>query len=168
MKYLLEFCDSIEEVVSKYNDDRNIVEKATDINEPLNRMEVFNFDLASDTNSKSTVVDKPQVVGKRKTVGESKKVVKKGRPSKKKRSVQENDITDYEFCECCYVVSDTSRSSWPSNNFKFVSSKTTKMSKINKRWQYKSLNNQLNCKLFVRLFAIYSPSSLCSLIDLTS
>lgn len=132
---ILDFCDSVQDVVEIYIGNKNAQDtQDTQLthNEPLNRMEVFNYDPddsdepmppQSDFAAASTsrgargrgrgkcLVSTGRIV-KRGTG----KIVKRGRPSKKElNSIPEEDLEphSYDFLD---RISNSSQSSWSSRN----------------------------------------------------
>lgn len=119
---VLDFCDSIQDVVQKYIGETNTQDAQQTPNEPLNRMEVFKYDPDDRDESDKPIFEDFAVAttsrgrgrgrGKGVSIG---KIVKRGRPRKNLTSIPEEDM-DTEAYDCLDQMSSSSRSSWSSRN----------------------------------------------------
>lgn len=121
---ILDFCDSIEDVVQKFIEDENTpdTKRAQKTqNEPLNRMEVFKYDPNDTDGSERTIVEnKSRDVASTSSVRRGRgrggvssgKIVKRGRP-RKNSSISDVGSEDYD---CLVQMSTSSKSSWSSRN----------------------------------------------------
>ncbi len=128
---ILDFCDSIEDVVENMNQDRQDIQDPEPIQEPLNRMDTFQYDKNDTDASDETIINRPSTSrGRGKSVVSSRgngrivkpvvnqasssrgRIVKRGRP-RKNPSETDVDLNEYD---CFDQMSTTSKSSWSSGN----------------------------------------------------
>lgn len=130
---ILDFCDSIEDVVANSIQGRQDIQDTEPIQEPLNRMEVFQYDKNDTDGSDETIINRSStsrgrgkivvsgrgngrivkpVVNQASSSRGSGRIVKRGRP-RKNPSETNVDMNEYDYLD---QMSTTSRSSWSSGN----------------------------------------------------
>lgn len=137
---ILDFCDSIEDVVANAIQGRQYRQDTEPIEEPLNRMEVFKYDPNDADGSDETIINRPStsrgkgkigvsgrgngrndggkgrivkpVVNQASSSRGSGRIVNRGRPHKNP-SETDGDMNEYDYLD---QMSTTSKSSWSSGN----------------------------------------------------